>query len=183
MPAVFVRTIGVTMLTAGTVVAAAGMGNAAVIDSVSDSNGALAFSDSSSATWQNLPSFLDGVDYVRTANGDNSNSDLEVNLSINQPAILYVFHSDNVDDPGWLTTNFMDTGSDVTLNDSSGSDLTYSVFSVELNGSGSTTFTTFDNDPNTTNSEQRYGIAAAIPAPATGALAALAGFAGLRRRR
>ncbi len=185
-------------IAAGFVAIAAGSANAAVISGVSDNDGGTytvvqggladgvsAFSNDDSPKWTDIPSFLDGADYIRTDNGDNSNSDLEVFVDLNQPAILYIFHSDNVDDPSWLTSNFMDTGNDLSL-DADGDDsdnVTYSIFSATFDGSGSTTVDLFDNDPNTTNSEEMYGIAAVVPSPGAAALIGLAGLASIRRRR
>jgi hypothetical protein len=128
--------------------------------------------------WQNIPPELLGADYVQTYNGDNSNSSLTIDVTINQPATLYVFHSDQVEDPSWLTSAFTDTTWTITRSDG----VDYSVFSMELNGTGSNVVTLQDNDPQTTNSEQMYGVAA-IPEPTSLALIGLGGLALLRRRR
>jgi MYXO-CTERM domain-containing protein len=199
------NTLHRTVATAGVVALAAGVAQAAVITGVSDndggtytvvqdglSDGVSAFSNNDSPEWSNVPSFLNGADYIRTDNGDNSNSDLEVFVELDQPSILYVFHSDNVADPSWLTSNFMDTGDDLILDvdgddddDDDGDDdnVTYSIFSASFDGMGSITADLFDNDPNTTNSEEMYGIAAVVPAPGVAALLGLGGLAGIRRRR
>lgn len=185
-----------TTLTAAAIAAACGLSaNAQVITDVSDNDGGDyvlaqgafgegvdAFSDAD-GSWTDTPDFLEGADYVLTANGDNSNSDLEVILELSGPGTLFVFHSDSVDDPDWLLSNFTDTGENLSLSteeDGEEDSVAYSIFSLDFDDLS--TFTTFDNDPNTTNSEQQYGIAA-VPAPGAFAALGLAGVAAVRRRR
>jgi hypothetical protein len=163
-----------------------------VVESNGLSDGVDAFSDSGE-TWTGLPSFLNGADYVRTGQGDNSNSDLEVTVNFDADGTLYTFHSDDIALPTWLSNDFSDTGSDLTLSGSVSG--TYSIFGQSL--AGGSDYTLLDNDPDTGNTGLMYGIAAVssvdeqpprdIPAPASflflaGGLIGLGAFAGRRRQ-
>jgi len=64
-----------------------------------------------------IPAFLQGLDYVMPYNDDKYIDDLEVSVTLSQPAVLYVFVSDDVPRPEWLWSDFIDTGHDIGLDE------------------------------------------------------------------
>ena len=60
---------------------------------------------------------LDGAEYVMPFNDDKFVDNLEVSVTINRPANLYVFYSDSMDPPDWLKERFVDTGVDIGLDE------------------------------------------------------------------
>ena len=164
-------------------------GNYAIVTDDTLDNGDLAYTDSTTQVWANVPSLVQGAQYVQTAQGDNSNSDLEVFLNITGAGSLFVFHSASVTDPGWLSSGFTDTGETLDL---SGSPESGAFGIYERTVTGGETVTLFANDPGTTNSGEMYGIAAlaaggggtqVIPVPASAFLlgTALLGIGAARR--
>ena len=59
---------------------------------------------------QSLPDWLRGADMVQTLQQELNNRDLEVTVSVNHPATLYVFYEANAPIPAWLARDFEDTG-------------------------------------------------------------------------
>lgn len=64
-----------------------------------------------------LPLDLDGAEYVMPFNDDKFFSDLEILVTINRPANLYVFYSDSMAPPEWLKERFIDTGVNIGLDE------------------------------------------------------------------
>lgn len=64
-----------------------------------------------------LPEFLRGADYVKTFNDYRYMNDFEMTVILSQPANLYVFFDDRVPPPKWLTDQFVDTGTDIGLDE------------------------------------------------------------------
>jgi hypothetical protein len=64
-----------------------------------------------------LPPFLLGGDYVMTFNDDKITTGIEIAVSVNQPATLYVLLDDRVAPPEWLKRDFVDTQWDVGSDD------------------------------------------------------------------
>jgi len=60
-----------------------------------------------------LPPFLVGGDYVMTFNDDKVLTEVEIAVSLGQPAALYVIVDDRAVPPKWLTRDFVDTNWDV----------------------------------------------------------------------
>jgi hypothetical protein len=60
-----------------------------------------------------LPAFLVGGDYVMTFNDDKVTTEMEIAVSLSQPAALYVIIDDRVPPPDWLKRDFVDTHWDV----------------------------------------------------------------------
>lgn len=56
-----------------------------------------------------LPPFLVGGDYVMTFNDDKVTAEIEIAVSVNQPANVYVLLDDRVPPPEWLKRDFVDT--------------------------------------------------------------------------
>ncbi len=67
-----------------------------------------------------LPEALIGADYVMPFNDDKYIPELEVEVDIATSAILYVFISDTVKVPTWLTNQFEDTGWNIGLDEGPG---------------------------------------------------------------
>lgn len=64
-----------------------------------------------------LPPFLVGGDYVMTFNDDKMTSELEIAVTLRQPAALFVVIDDRVPPPDWLQRDFVDTHWDVGSDD------------------------------------------------------------------
>lgn len=64
-----------------------------------------------------LPQGLVGAEYIMPFNDDKFSVDLEVSVTLLRPAKLYVFLSDSVRPPKWLTDEFVDTGIDIGLDE------------------------------------------------------------------
>jgi hypothetical protein len=60
-----------------------------------------------------LPPFLLGGDYIMTFNDDKIVSEIEIAVTLNQPANLYLLVDDRVTPPEWLKRDFVDTSWDV----------------------------------------------------------------------
>lgn len=66
-----------------------------------------------------IPDFLAGIEYVMPYNDDKFLERLELSIELGRAAVLYVFLSDNVPAPRWLTEDFIDTGIDIGLDEAS----------------------------------------------------------------
>jgi len=64
-----------------------------------------------------LPPFLVGGDYVMTFNDDKVTPEIQIAVSLSQPASLYVIVDDRVPPPEWLKRDFVDTHWDVGSDD------------------------------------------------------------------
>jgi hypothetical protein len=64
-----------------------------------------------------LPAFLVGGDYVMTYNDDKITTEIQIAVSVGQPANVYVLIDDRVPPPEWLTRDFVDTTWDVGCDD------------------------------------------------------------------
>lgn len=64
-----------------------------------------------------IPEFLTGIEYVMPYNDDKFVERLEVCVDLGVPAVLYVFLSDDVPAPAWLTKDFVDTSVDIGLDE------------------------------------------------------------------
>ncbi|TWT91725.1 FecR protein [Botrimarina colliarenosi] len=62
------------------------------------------------ATEAGMPSYLLGADYVKTFNNDKVTPDLTMELTLNQPARVYVLLDKRITPPAWLVRDFSDTG-------------------------------------------------------------------------
>lgn len=85
-------------------------------------NGVLAYIDRT-FTYSGVPTWLQGVTYIKTANGDKaSQGDQFLSFELNQPATVYVAHDDRYQiKPDWLL-EFQDTGENLTT------DVPFSIF-------------------------------------------------------
>ncbi|HMO16414.1 MAG TPA: iron dicitrate transport regulator FecR, partial [Pirellulaceae bacterium] len=64
-----------------------------------------------------LPPFMVGGDYVMTFNDDKIVTEIEIAVTLSQPATLYVLLDDRVEPPEWLKRDFVDTNWDVGSDD------------------------------------------------------------------
>ena len=65
---------------------------------------------------QGMPSYLIGADYVKSFNADKVHSTIEINVTLGQPAKLYVFFDDRAKQtPDWLAKAFRKTGDKIGL--------------------------------------------------------------------
>jgi hypothetical protein len=75
----------------------------------------LAFVDREFHQWNGvdasgMPSYLIGADFVRMFNDDKVDHSFEMYVTIDSPAILFVFFDDRLEPPEWLRENFENTG-------------------------------------------------------------------------
>jgi hypothetical protein len=66
---------------------------------------------------QGVPAFLVGGDYVMTFNEDKTAVELELIVELTRPANLYILIDNRVPPPEWLTRDFVDTNTDVGLDE------------------------------------------------------------------
>lgn len=66
---------------------------------------------------EGLPKFLWGADYIMPFNDDKFVEDLRVDVTLTRPATVYVFLSDNVKVPSWLSEDFVETGVRIGLDE------------------------------------------------------------------
>lgn len=64
-----------------------------------------------------LPDFLRGADYVRTFNDYKYHNELQIDIELSEPAIVYIFADDRVPTPEWLSTQFENTGVKIGLDE------------------------------------------------------------------
>ncbi|HEX6965425.1 MAG TPA: hypothetical protein VF166_06470 [Gemmatimonadaceae bacterium] len=87
-----------------------------------------AYTDRAYAVTSPVPSALQGLAYIQTANADkdaSAGSSSFLTFDVNQDVVVYVAHDDKTPNPKWLTSGFTSTGMQVTL---TGHDKPYSVF-------------------------------------------------------
>jgi FecR protein len=80
----------------------------------------LAFVDREFHQWNGvdasgMPAYLLGADYVRMFNDDKVDDSFEMYVTIDRPAMLYVFFDDRLTPPKWLRDNFRDTGHNIGM--------------------------------------------------------------------
>ena len=80
----------------------------------------LAFVDREFHQWNGvdasgMPAYLLGADYVRMFNDDKVDNSFEMYVTIDRPAMLYVFFDDRLTPPKWLRDNFEDTGDNIGM--------------------------------------------------------------------
>jgi hypothetical protein len=81
---------------------------------------ALAFVDREFHEWNGIdasgmPAYLLGADYVRMFNDDKVDNNFEMYVTIDQPAMLFVFFDDRLPPPKWLRDNFQNTGDKIGM--------------------------------------------------------------------
>jgi ferric-dicitrate binding protein FerR (iron transport regulator) len=64
-----------------------------------------------------MPPFLLGGDYVMTFNDDKITTEIEIAVTLGQPAALFVVIDDRVPPPSWLMRDFVDTRWDIGSDD------------------------------------------------------------------
>ncbi|QEF97254.1 FecR protein [Stieleria maiorica] len=64
-----------------------------------------------------MPAYLVGGDYIKTFNNDKVADDLQVDLTLQRPATLYVLLDNRVEPPDWLLATFEDTGDQIGIDE------------------------------------------------------------------
>lgn len=67
---------------------------------------------------QGMPDYLLGGDYVKMFNDDKVRDDLEIQVTLTEPAVLFVMLDHRVDVPEWLTSSFTNTGDVIGMDES-----------------------------------------------------------------
>jgi hypothetical protein len=70
------------------------------------------------ATFDGIPSYLLGADYVKTFCDDKVTADLSIELELFGPATVYVFLDDRLTLPEWVLEEFQDTGDEIGIDES-----------------------------------------------------------------
>lgn len=79
--------------------------------------GAQVYSDTT-FTYGALPSYLQGADYIKMVNGDQSDSNYRLQLNLNQMATIYLMVDDRFGQSSWMKAlGFTDTGDNILLAD------------------------------------------------------------------
>lgn len=81
---------------------------------------ALAYVDRHRHEWngvdaRGLPAYLLGADYIKTYNIDRRRRQMQVEVTLGQPAKLYVFFDARLPIPDWLSNDFRETGDKIGL--------------------------------------------------------------------
>ncbi len=86
-----------------------------ILHSDAMANGVTAYTDRT-YTWQTVPAYLAGGDYVQTPNDDRGDGDLSIDLTFSQAGTLYGWFDDRVSIPSWVTGGgWSDTGDAISL--------------------------------------------------------------------
>jgi len=64
-----------------------------------------------------MPEFLIGADYIMMFNDDKKNEELEITVTLAQPAIVYVLIDNRTPVPSWLAESFVDTGLEIGMDE------------------------------------------------------------------
>ena len=62
-----------------------------------------------------IPSYLLGADYVKTFNDDKLNREVEIQVTLDRPAVLYVLLDKRSPVPDWLRNDFFNTGDEIGI--------------------------------------------------------------------
>ncbi len=66
---------------------------------------------------QGMPNYLIGGDYVKPFNNDKMMSNIEVRVTLDQPATLYLLWCNRVVPPDWMLENFENTGDEIGVDE------------------------------------------------------------------
>ena len=64
---------------------------------------------------EGIPSYLLGGDYVKTFNDDKLNREVEIQVTLDRPAVLYVLLDKRSPVPDWLREDFFNTGDEIGI--------------------------------------------------------------------
>jgi fibronectin-binding autotransporter adhesin len=82
-------------------------------------------------TYGALPSYLQGADYIKMVNGDQGDSNYQLQLNLNATANIYLMFDDRFGLPAWASTlKFTDTGDNILL-----ADVTTSIYRATFSSS------------------------------------------------
>ncbi|MEQ9096009.1 MAG: GC-type dockerin domain-anchored protein [Phycisphaerales bacterium] len=126
------------------------------IDDGAMAEGAFAF-DTEDGRYRDVPDFLAGGDLLRTDADDKDDADTSLRLTVRAPATVYVLHADAAGLPGWIATDYQDTGEDLTL-DTDDDTWTYSIYRRELAGTGEVELALFNNSTFDLDDDIMYGV-------------------------
>ena len=62
-----------------------------------------------------MPAYLVGGDYAKMFKGDQIRDDIEIRVTLNGPADVYVLFDERVPTPDWLESDFVRTGDRIGL--------------------------------------------------------------------
>jgi len=93
-------------------------------------NGVTAYSDRT-YTWQTVPAYLAGADYVQTPNNDRGNNGVSIDVTLSQASDVYAWFDDRVSTPSWpIWDGWSAIGDQITLGGASGE--TFSIWGKAL---------------------------------------------------
>ncbi|MFI4916311.1 MAG: GC-type dockerin domain-anchored protein [Phycisphaerales bacterium JB060] len=118
--------------------------------------GAAAF-DSEDGRYRDVPAFLVGGDLLVTDADDKDDDDTSLRLAVRAPATVYILHADAAGLPGWIATDYQDTGEDLTL-DTDDDTWTYSIYRQDITGSGEVELSLFNNSTFDLDDDIMYGV-------------------------
>lgn len=69
------------------------------------------------ATEAGIPDYLLGGDYIKTFNNDKDVGRFEVDVTLDRPAMVYVLWCKRITPPGWLESQFENTGDEIGVDE------------------------------------------------------------------
>ena len=117
--------------------------------------GAEAF-DSEDGRYRDVPAYLIGGDLLITDADDKDDDDTSLRLTVRAPATVYILHADAAGLPGWIASDYTDTGDNLTL-DTDDDTWTYSIYRQDITGTGEVELALFNNSTFDLDDDIMYG--------------------------
>ena len=118
--------------------------------------GAIAF-DSEDGRYRDVPAYLLSGDLLVTDADDKDDDDTRLRLTVQAPATVYILHADAAGLPGWISSDYTDTGDNLTL-DTDDATWTYSIYRQEIDGTGAVDLSLLNNSTFDLDDDIMYGV-------------------------
>jgi hypothetical protein len=145
------------------------------------------YGDRTNLAYDNVTAGLLGADYVKTANDDKNVSNFSLDVTVDKPSTLYLFHDSRVTTkPAWIAANgWVASTEDAEFNFNSGTLFTFDTFEKSVGANTTTLLGNIGGINSMYAVAAVAAVASVVPEPSALALASF-GLVGLffgRRRR